>query len=1224
MQLRALAVIGSLLLAHSFAAAGDFYVSPRGDDASPGTLEKPFATLARAQQAVREAKKSEAGPHRVFLRGGVYYLPQTLVLTADDSGTKDSPIVWSAYRDEKPVLSGGQPLSLRWEPYRNGIQKAAVPEGFATDQLFVNGQNQPMARYPNFNPKVAVFNGFSWDCTDPKRVAKWADPTGGFIHAMHKASWGGMHYRITGKNADGTLAYEGGWQNNRPMGMHPHHRFVENIFEELDAPSEWFLNAKTNTLYYYPPAGVDLATAKIEGVRLPCLVEFRGTQRSPVRFVALKGLTFRHAARTFMETKEPLLRTDWAVYRGGAVLLTGTEDCSLEDCDVDHVGGNAVFVNNYNRRAVVRGCHIYEVGASGVLVTGDRAAGRVPMDWNDKSQQLDKLDRTPGPKTDNYPADCTIDDCLIHDIGRVEKQPAGVGIDLAQDIRVLHCTIYNCPRSGINIGDGCWGGHRIDGCDVFNTVLETGDHGSFNSWGRDRFWSLAGLNFKDERVLEAEKDLPFLDAMKTTTICNSRWRCDHGWDIDLDDGSSNYHIYNNLCLRGGLKNREGFRRVVENNIMVGNGFHPHVWYKRSGDVFAHNILVAHYPIGMPEVWGRQIDYNSYPDQGRLLSAQVLGGDKNSTAGEPGYVDPKSGDFSVKADSPALKVGFKNFPMDQFGVRSPRLKALAQAPVFPDGKTPPAPPRSKRDSRKAQWLGATVKSVTELGEVSVGGLPGTIGVIVLDVPAKSDAANAGLRSADIITKWNGRPLDDLPALEKLYNDLPGGAKAELGVVREQKLLKITISGAMFKRRTDHRSILEQRKETQQQRDARMKWWRDARYGMFIHWGLYAVPAGTHEGRRIDNIGEWIMEKAHIPVARYAEYAKEFNPTKFDADQWVRIAKQAGMKYIVITAKHHEGFAMYRTKVSPFNIVDATPFRRDPLAELAAACRKEGIQLGFYYSQAQDWHQPGASTWSGKHWDPVQDGDMDQYIDKIAVPQVRELLSNYGEFPAVLWWDTPYQMTRQRADRLYKAAIEIKPNVIMNDRLGPGYHNDFAVREGNVPASVTQDRDWETCDGIANGTWGYKSYTSSWKSSQYLVRRLIETASKGGNFLLNVAPTGEGEIPAQERQRLAEIGQWLKVNGEAIYGTSASPFAQELKWGRATWKGRMLYCFVLDLPADRRLLLPGLKRPIKAAWLLADPKKTALPVASNADGATLTVPDGAIFDPYATVIAVEMAE
>ena len=283
------------------------------------------------------------------------------------------------------------------------------------------------------------------------------------------------------------------------MGMNER-RFVENIFEELDAPGEWFLDRKTSTLYFYPPAGVDLAKATIEAVRLRHLVEFRGSEQSPVRFVTLKGLTFRHAARTFMENREPLLRSDWTTYRGGAVFFNGAEDCTLEDCFVDQVGGNAIFVNNYNRRIAVRGCQIAKAGANGIAFVGDPQACYNPFNW-DRQNQLDKIDRTPGPKTANYPADCLVEDCLIHRIGQVEKQTAGVTLDMAQGITIRHCSIYDVPRAGINIGDGCWGGHVIEFCDVFDTVKETGDHGSFNSWGRDRYWDLAGIDWNDDTGL---------------------------------------------------------------------------------------------------------------------------------------------------------------------------------------------------------------------------------------------------------------------------------------------------------------------------------------------------------------------------------------------------------------------------------------------------------------------------------------------------------------------------------------------------------------------------------------------------------------------------------------------------------------------------------------------------------------------------------------------------
>ena len=686
------------------AHAANYFVSPSGADTNPGTLEQPFATPQRAQQAARQAKGRE--PVAVFLREGTYYLPETLTFTAEDSGAKVAPVVYQAYQQEQVVISGGARLKdLKWEPHRDGIMKAQVPAGVATDQLFVNGERQPMARYPNFNPNERIYNGYAADAIGPERAKRWADPRGGFLHAMHAAMWGGFHYVITGKDEKGNVTTEGGWQNNRPAGMHGQYRFVENIFEELDAPGEWYLQGKTNTLYFYPPAGVDMATAVFEAVRLRHLAEFRGTSQAPVRFITLKGLTFRHAARTFMDTKEPLLRSDWTTYRGGAIFYTGAEDCSLLDCFIDQVGGNAVFVNHYNRRVTVRGCHIAKAGANGVAFVGDRDAARVPRDWKDRSQKFSTLDRTPGPKTDNYPADCLVDDCLIYLSGRVEKQTAPVQIAMSQGITVRHCSIYDVPRAGINIGDGCWGGHVIEFCDVFDTVKETGDHGSFNSWGRDRYWGLSGLDLNDDNTWEKEKNLVRLDAVKTVILRNNRWRCDHGWDIDLDDGSTDYHLYNNLCLNGGIKNREGFFRVVENNIIVSSGFHPHVWFKHSEDVVRRNILWTdrYLPAGgmPPTPWGSQMDYNlvhrdgmTEPKPAAKLAEQSKR-DAHSLEADAMFVDPANGDFRVKEGSPALKLGFVNFPMDRFGVQKPQLKAIARTPPMPKLAAPSATPASSR-------------------------------------------------------------------------------------------------------------------------------------------------------------------------------------------------------------------------------------------------------------------------------------------------------------------------------------------------------------------------------------------------------------------------------------------------------------------------------------------------------------------------------------------------
>ncbi len=586
------------------------------------------------------------------------------------------------------------------------------------------------------------------------------------------------------------MRLEGGWQNNRGAAAHRQIRFVENIFEELDAPGEWFLNSKTHTLYFYPPAGLDLKKAVVEATRLRTLVEFRGDEEHPVKWIALRGLVFRQSARTVMDTKEPLLRSDWAIYRGGAIFFNGAEDCALEDSFIDQVGGNAVFVNNYNRRLAIRGTHIARAGASGICFVGDPRAARSPLFNYYQVHQLAEIDRTPGPKTGNYPADCLVDNCLIHLTGRVEKQTAGVEIDLAQGITVRHCSIYDVPRAGINIGDGCWGGHAVEFCDVFDTVKETGDHGSFNSWGRDRFWrpNIDEVNVWVKQVPE----LPKLDAVKPTVLANNRWRCDHGWDIDLDDGSSFYVITNNLCLHGGIKNREGFGRVVENNILVDGGYDPHVWYAGSGDIFRRNIVwTAYRPANMPPPpWGAEMDFNLMQNDGAATSApatrlrQQSARDEHSIVADAQFVDPAHGDYRVKDGSPALALGFANFPMDQFGVQKAELKAIARVPRLPQLKTPAAA-SGARAAAPATWLGVSVRNIADEGEMSAFGLPGVTGVLVLEVSAESAQAKAGLQKNDVILSVNGGKTADTAALLRQAPALPVGSSLKIGVSRDQK-------------------------------------------------------------------------------------------------------------------------------------------------------------------------------------------------------------------------------------------------------------------------------------------------------------------------------------------------------------------------------------------------------------------------------------------------------
>lgn len=429
-----------------------------------------------------------------------------------------------------------------------------------------------------------------------------------------------------------------------------------------------------------------------------------------------------------------------------------------------------------------------------------------------------------------------------------------------------------------------------------------------------------------------------------------------------------------------------------------------------------------------------------------------------------------------------------------------------------------------------------------------------------------------------------------------------------------------------------------------RDARMKWWRDARFGMFIHWGVYSVPAGTYKGHPVNRIGEWIMNRGKIPVAEYQAYAREFNPFLYNPDEWVRMAKDAGMKYIVITAKHHDGFALFKSNASKWNVIDATPYGKDLLKPLAAACKKYGIKLGFYYSQAQDWNNPGGAAarkvaiegWANPdsakidaytaahngHWDPAQESKtMSQYMNDVAVPQVKELLTNYGDV-AVLWWDTPTNMTDEYAEKL-NALLKLQPNIITNDRLKrPNFPGDYKTPEQRIPnLSELDGKDWEACMTM-NETWGYKSYAHDWKSTETLVRNLIDIASKGGNYLLNVGPKADGTFPQESVDILKGMGEWMKVNGEAIYGTTASPFAP-VNWGRITKKesngNTLLYLHVFDWPTDGKLVMPALSNQLVSVSLLGSKEKIK---AKQKDGAVeVKLPDTAP-NKIASVIKLEV--
>lgn len=441
------------------------------------------------------------------------------------------------------------------------------------------------------------------------------------------------------------------------------------------------------------------------------------------------------------------------------------------------------------------------------------------------------------------------------------------------------------------------------------------------------------------------------------------------------------------------------------------------------------------------------------------------------------------------------------------------------------------------------------------------------------------------------------------------------------------------------------------ETPKQHDARMAWWRDAKFGMFIHWGVYSVPAGTWDGKT--DYAEWIMESAHIPVSRYEQFAKEFDPVKFDAKAWVKTAKDAGMKYIVITSKHHDGFCMWPTKLTDWSIC-RTPWwqrtHRDPLMELSQACRSAGLKFGVYYS-IMDWH---SSDWPNRRaWNDVATGtpDMDRYVAYMK-GQLKELITRYH--PAVLWfdgeWESPW--TADRGIDLYNYVRSLDPKIIINNRVGKARAGmegmnkgqdrvgDYGTPEQQIPPrGFGPGVDWETCMTM-NNHWGYNKHDDHWKSPETIVRNLCDIASKGGNYLLNVGPTSEGLIPQPCVERLAEVGQWVKVNGAAIYGSGPTPFGAEAgtfsptekdkdgkptfvsAWDwRATTKPGKIYVEIFNWPADGKLELPGLESQVKKTWLLADGEK--LKTTSADSGVSLALPAEAP-DKIASVVCVKIKD
>ena len=780
------------------------YVSVGGSDENDGSQEKPVATINKARTLARKAKKTSKTVV-VHVGSGKYFIDNTIVFEPEDSNA-------TYLAEDGTVLSGAMPLDIsNWADVGNGMKFTQIESGLKLDQLFVNGVQQILCRYPNYQPEQTLQGSTSKEDIK-ERSANWSNPQGGYIRALHGNRWGGNSFIISGKSDSSDLGVNYQWvgDNNRGSSISQTDVMVENILEELDEENEWYYDNETGVLYFKPSPELDLSSAKFEGAVTEEIFRLEGIKGGKtVSEITFQNFTIENTKRTmFSGVYVPLMRGDWCVVRSSAIFISNAEKITVQNCHIRNIGGNAVFVSEHCKNVLIDANTIENIGSSGVIFAGHPDSCREPSFYSEKpAPEADPYyvhkttieDTEAGPQNEYYPRECTVSNNHIKNVGIWEKQSSHVAVSVSYKINVLHNTINTGPRAGININDGTFGGHEIAYNDVFDVQRETHDHGMFNSWGRARFWSLGGYNSGGNDGAKKESYVK-LDTIVPIRIHDNRWHFSEKIDgtgtfgIDLDDGSSNYEIYNNLCLNLGIKLREGFYRKVYNNIVINGDINLHCTYENSHDIFERNIVLNGEPYVLAltgeerfRVSQSMFNNNLFYDFGTKITFpsywQVnLGYDTGSIEDDPKFRDVSINDYTVTNESVLQKIDFKNFSMDQFGAPGCAEKSPYYEKKVSDGNA---------DLLETQeWLGGMISALNE-SIMSATAAPSIKGVYIKEVPADSGIAKLGLKNNDVITHVNSIEIVKKSEFVQLYNALPNGASVYLTVIRNSMPTTISI-------------------------------------------------------------------------------------------------------------------------------------------------------------------------------------------------------------------------------------------------------------------------------------------------------------------------------------------------------------------------------------------------------------------------------------------------